>query len=126
MHSSPSFATLARPVFARTAFTYNQVSTRSFQRSLPSASPLSVWGIFVATILALLAFPALFVSGIMMLFDQILGTSFFMPELEQGAELQNMVARAPTSPPYSVKEILPPWLHSFMNMSPRLKYSDNL
>jgi cytochrome c oxidase subunit 1 len=43
--------------------------------------PLSVWGIFVATILALLAFPALFVSGIMMLLDKTLHTSFFMPAL---------------------------------------------
>ena len=43
--------------------------------------PLSVWGIFIATILALLAFPALFVSGVMMLFDKTLGTSFFMPSL---------------------------------------------
>jgi cytochrome c oxidase subunit 1 len=41
--------------------------------------PLSVWGIFVATILALLAFPALFVSGVMMLLDKTLHTSFFMP-----------------------------------------------
>ncbi len=41
--------------------------------------PLTVWGIFIATILALLAFPALFVSGIMMLLDKIIGTSFFMP-----------------------------------------------
>src|SRR5205814_3036036 len=43
--------------------------------------PLTVWGIFVATILALLAFPALFVSGVMMLLDKVLGTSFFMPAL---------------------------------------------
>jgi cytochrome c oxidase subunit 1 len=43
--------------------------------------PLTVWGIFIATILALLAFPALFVSGVMMLLDKTLGTSFFMPEL---------------------------------------------
>src|SRR3984893_12188967 len=41
--------------------------------------PLTVWGIFVATILALLAFPALFVSGVMMLLDRTLHTSFFMP-----------------------------------------------
>ncbi|GJI87861.1 cytochrome c oxidase subunit I [Duganella hordei] len=41
--------------------------------------PLTVWGIFTATILALFAFPALFVSGVMMLFDKALGTSFFMP-----------------------------------------------
>ncbi|OGA00564.1 MAG: cytochrome c oxidase subunit I [Betaproteobacteria bacterium RIFCSPLOWO2_02_67_12] len=43
--------------------------------------PLTVWGIFTATILALLAFPALFVSAIMMLLDLTLGTSFFMPAL---------------------------------------------
>jgi cytochrome c oxidase subunit 1 len=43
--------------------------------------PLTVWGIFIATILALLAFPALFVSGVMMLLDRTLHTSFFMPAL---------------------------------------------
>src|SRR5256885_7484237 len=43
--------------------------------------PLTVWGIFMATILALLAFPALFVSAIMMTLDQALATSFFMPSL---------------------------------------------
>jgi cytochrome c oxidase subunit 1 len=43
--------------------------------------PLSVWGIFVATILGLLAFPALLVAAIMMLLDRTLDTSFFMPSL---------------------------------------------
>ncbi|MEX2353913.1 MAG: cbb3-type cytochrome c oxidase subunit I, partial [Gammaproteobacteria bacterium] len=43
--------------------------------------PLSIWGIFTATILGLLAFPALLVSAIMMIFDKVLGTSFFMPAL---------------------------------------------
>jgi len=43
--------------------------------------PLSVWGIFVATILGLLAFPALLVAGIMMLLDRVIDTSFFMPSL---------------------------------------------
>ena len=41
--------------------------------------PLSVWGIVMATLLGLLAFPALLVSAIMMLLDALLGTSFFMP-----------------------------------------------
>ena len=41
--------------------------------------PLTVWGIFLATVLALLAFPALFVGAVMMLLDRVLGTSFFMP-----------------------------------------------
>jgi len=41
--------------------------------------PLSVWGIFCASILGLLAFPALFVSAVMMTLDALVGTSFFMP-----------------------------------------------
>ena len=43
--------------------------------------PLSIWGIFVATILGLLAFPALLVAAIMTLLDHLIGTSFFMPEM---------------------------------------------
>src|SRR6266498_819981 len=51
--------------------------------------PLTVWGIFTATVLALLAFPALFVGCVMLLFDRILGTSFFMPALvEMGEHLK--------------------------------------
>lgn len=43
--------------------------------------PLSIWGIFTATVMALLAFPALFVGAVMMLLDRLLGTSFFMPAI---------------------------------------------
>ncbi len=43
--------------------------------------PLTVWGIFTATVLALLAFPALFVGCAMMLLDRVIGTSFFMPAI---------------------------------------------
>ncbi len=43
--------------------------------------PLTIWGIFMATVLALLGFPALFVSAIMMMMDLTLGTSFFMPAI---------------------------------------------
>ena len=48
--------------------------------------PLTVWGIFVATILALLAFPALFVGAVMMILDRVLGTSFFMPAIVEMGE----------------------------------------
>src|SRR6266852_4862644 len=51
--------------------------------------PLTVWGIFTATVMALLAFPALFVASVMMLFDRTLGTSFFMPALvEMGQQMK--------------------------------------
>jgi cytochrome c oxidase subunit 1 len=43
--------------------------------------PLTIWGIFTATVLALLAFPALFVGAVMMTLDKALGTSFFMPAM---------------------------------------------
>jgi cytochrome c oxidase subunit 1 len=49
--------------------------------------PLTVWGIFVATILALLAFPALLVASIMMLFDRVLDTSFFIPMIYEMGEV---------------------------------------
>ena len=48
--------------------------------------PLTVWGIFTATVMALLAFPALLVAAIMMMFDRLLGTSFFMPALVEMGE----------------------------------------
>jgi len=41
--------------------------------------PLTVWGIFLAAILALLTFPVLMAAGILLLFDRIAGTSFFVP-----------------------------------------------
>jgi len=49
--------------------------------------PLSIWGIFMATVLGLLAFPALLVSAIMMLLDKLLGTSFFMPAMMAAGEV---------------------------------------
>ncbi|NCT84351.1 MAG: cytochrome c oxidase subunit I [Comamonadaceae bacterium] len=57
--------------------------------------PLSVWGIFTATVLALLAFPALFVSGVMMLLDKTLGTSFFMPALVSMGQLAGYKGGSP-------------------------------
>ncbi|HEU4985874.1 MAG TPA: cytochrome c oxidase subunit I, partial [Rhizobiaceae bacterium] len=57
--------------------------------------PLTVWGIFTATVMALLAFPALFVACVMMLFDRVLGTSFFMPALVEMGEQLNYGGGSP-------------------------------
>ncbi len=57
--------------------------------------PLSVWGIFVATVLGLFAFPALFVSAVMMLFDKLVGTSFFMPAIMSLGENLNTAGGSP-------------------------------
>jgi cytochrome c oxidase subunit I len=57
--------------------------------------PLTVWAIFTATVLALLAFPALFVACVMLLFDRLLGTSFFMPALVEMGQLANYRGGSP-------------------------------
>ncbi len=44
-----------------------------------SRMPLTVWGILLAAILALLSFPVLMAAGILLLFDRHAGTSFFVP-----------------------------------------------
>ena len=48
--------------------------------------PLVIWAIFIASVLALLAFPALFAGGVMMLLDKVFGTSFFMPSIFQSGQ----------------------------------------
>ena len=57
--------------------------------------PLTVWGIFTATILGILAFPALLVSAIMMLLDKILLTSFFMPAIVSLGETMDYSGGSP-------------------------------
>lgn len=41
--------------------------------------PLTIWALFVTAILMLLSFPVLTAAGIMLLFDRLAGTSFFVP-----------------------------------------------
>src|SRR2546421_1877004 len=57
--------------------------------------PLTVWGIFTATVMALLAFPALFVASVMLLLDRLLGTSFFMPSLVEMGQLSKYGGGSP-------------------------------
>src|SRR5438128_5510660 len=57
--------------------------------------PLTVWGIFTATVMALLAFPALFVASVMLLLDRLLGTSFFMPTLVEMGQLTKYGSGSP-------------------------------
>ncbi|MFM9163143.1 MAG: cbb3-type cytochrome c oxidase subunit I, partial [Methylocystis sp.] len=57
--------------------------------------PLTVWGIFTAAVLALLAFPGLFVACVMLLLDRLLGTSFFMPSIVEFGEHKNYNGGSP-------------------------------
>jgi hypothetical protein len=68
--------------------------------------PLTVWGIFTATVMALLAFPALFVGAVMMLLDRLLGTSFFMPAIVAMGE-RLAIGRQPDPVPAPVLVLRP-------------------
>lgn len=57
--------------------------------------PLTVWGIFAAAVMALLAFPGLFVACVMLLFDRTLHTSFFMPSIVELGEHKDYVGGSP-------------------------------
>ncbi len=57
--------------------------------------PLTVWGIITAAVMALLAFPGLFVACVMLLMDRLLGASFFMPALIAGGEVTNHLGGSP-------------------------------
>ena len=57
--------------------------------------PLTVWGIFAAAVMALLAFPGLFVACVMLLLDRTLGTSFFMPAIVELGEQKNLCGGSP-------------------------------
>lgn len=48
--------------------------------------PLTVWALFVAAILGLLSFPALFAGAVLLLLDRHLGTSFYLSHLVVGGE----------------------------------------
>lgn len=43
--------------------------------------PMTIWGLLISAVVSLLAFPALFVAGIMLFFDKVFGASFFMPQV---------------------------------------------
>ena len=49
--------------------------------------PLTVWGIFTATVLAMLAFPALLVGALMMSLDNFTWNKFFMPTILKAGEV---------------------------------------
>ena len=74
--------------------------------------PLTVWGIFMATVMALLAFPALLVAVLMLLCDMLLGTSFFMPEMlnlgEQAGHEVGVVRRVRCDGTWCIAKHRPP------------------
>ncbi|MDR7482531.1 MAG: cbb3-type cytochrome c oxidase subunit I [Armatimonadota bacterium] len=49
--------------------------------------PLTIWGMFITALLMLLSFPVLTAAVVMLLFDRLAGTSFFVPEVVVGGQL---------------------------------------
>jgi cytochrome c oxidase subunit 1 len=49
--------------------------------------PLTIWAMFITALLMLLSFPVLTAAVIMLLFDRLAGTSFFVPEVVVGGQL---------------------------------------
>src|SRR5262249_7563447 len=73
--------------FTMGGFKYVVTGFQALTRGMTRMSmPLTVWGDFTVAVLELLAFPALFVGCVMLLFDRILGTSFFMPAVVELGE----------------------------------------
>ena len=60
----------------------NYITTVLLQRARGMSMmrmPLTIWGLFITALLMLLSFPVLFAAAIMLLFDRLGGTSFFVP-----------------------------------------------
>ena len=70
--------------------------------------PLTVWGIFIATFLGLLAFPALFVAAVLMTFDKLINTSFFMPAIVSLGKHLDYSGGSPSSVSALVLVLWPP------------------
>ena len=70
--------------------------------------PLTVWGIFTATVMALLAFPALFVACVMMLFDRLLGTSLLHAGAGRDGRAALLRRRQPDPLPAPLLVLRPP------------------
>ena len=49
--------------------------------------PLTIWAFFLTAIIGVLSFPVLFSAALLLMFDRLLGTSFFLSDIYIGGEL---------------------------------------
>ncbi|HYM92132.1 MAG TPA: cbb3-type cytochrome c oxidase subunit I, partial [bacterium] len=61
----------------------------------PGRLPMTVWGILVTAVLALLTFPVLLAAGLMLLLDRVAGTAFFVPLVVIGGQIRGQAGGSP-------------------------------
>jgi cytochrome c oxidase subunit 1 len=57
--------------------------------------PLTVWAFFLTAIIGLLSFPVLFGAALLLVFDRLLGTSFYLSDIFIGGELLHYQGGSP-------------------------------
>ncbi|MEL6674413.1 MAG: cbb3-type cytochrome c oxidase subunit I [Bacteroidota bacterium] len=57
--------------------------------------PLTVWAFFLTAILGVLSFPVLFSASLLLMFDRLLGTSFYLSDIYLGGELLHYQGGSP-------------------------------
>ncbi len=57
--------------------------------------PLTIWAFFLTAIIAVLSFPVLFSASLLLMFDRLLGTSFYLSDIYIGGELLHYKGGSP-------------------------------
>ena len=57
--------------------------------------PLTVWAFFVTAVLGVLSFPVLFSASLLLMFDRLLGTSFYLSDIFIGGEALHYTGGSP-------------------------------
>src|SRR5438067_5837716 len=79
MSSITAMSLISAPGF-KGRFNYiTTILTMRTRRMSMMRLPLTQWSLLITAILALLAFPVLLAAGILLMFDRMGGTSFFVP-----------------------------------------------
>jgi len=57
--------------------------------------PLTIWAFFVTAILGVLSFPVLLSAALLLMFDRLLGTSFYLSDIFIGGEVLSYSGGSP-------------------------------
>ena len=57
--------------------------------------PLTIWAFFLTAVLGVLSFPVLFAAALLLSFDRLLGTSFYLSDIFVGGQLEHFSGGSP-------------------------------
>ncbi|MEQ9188238.1 MAG: cbb3-type cytochrome c oxidase subunit I [Cryomorphaceae bacterium] len=57
--------------------------------------PLSIWALFVTAVIGVLSFPVLFSAALLLIFDRMFGTSFYLSDIHVAGELLEQTGGSP-------------------------------